>query len=104
MCRSEMRKSPRIKTRITIESVGPTLVISAEGMVVLIVHPMQVGSTPSLSFTLPDDERRISCKGRVSWCRTSKIDPDLFEVGLGFRDISDEDRQGIADYVAKHNL
>jgi c-di-GMP-binding flagellar brake protein YcgR len=97
-----MRTTPRITTRITVESIGPTLNISAGGMCVLMADPMREGTTPTLSFTLPEDEHPVTCRGRITWCRASKIDPDLFEVGVAFVEIADEDRQRIMDFVDTH--
>ena len=102
MLRTEMRTSPRITTRITVESIGPTLNISAGGMCVLMADPMREGTTPLLTFCLPDEDRPVCCKARITWCRASKIDPELYEVGLAFVDISDENRQRIMDFVDAH--
>jgi len=102
MLRTEMRTTPRITTRLTVESIGPTLNISAGGMCVLMADPMREGTTPALEFTLPDDDTPVRCKGRITWCRASQIDPDLFEVGLAFVEISDADRQRIVDFVDTH--
>lgn len=102
MLRTEMRTSPRITTRITVESIGPTLNISAGGMCVLMADPMREGTTPNLAFTLPEDESPVICKGRITWCRASKIDSELYEVGVAFVDISDEDRQRVMDFVDTH--
>jgi len=102
MLRTELRTSPRITTRLTVESIGPTLNISAGGMCVLMADPMREGTTPTLQFTFPDDDVPVFCKGRITWCRASKIDPDLFEVGLAFIDIREEDRQRITDFVDTH--
>jgi len=102
MLRTELRTSPRITTRLTVEAIGPTLNISAGGMCVLMADPMREGTTPTLHFTFPDDETPVACKGRITWCRASKIDPDLFEVGLAFIDIGDADRQRIIDFVDTH--
>jgi len=102
MLRTEMRTSPRITTRITVESIGPTLNISAGGMCVLMADPMREGTTPALGFALPDDEAPVTCRGRITWCRVSKIDPELYEVGVAFVDISDEDRQRVMDFVEAH--
>ncbi len=102
MLRTEMRTAPRITTRLTVESIGPTLNISAGGMCVLMADPMREGTTPTLNFALPDGGPPITCKGRITWCRASKIDPDLFEVGLSFVDIRDEDRRRIMDFVDAH--
>jgi len=102
MLRTEMRTTPRITTRITVESIGPTMNISAGGMCVLMADPMREGTTPSIEFTLPEDEIPVICRGRITWCRASKIDPDLFEVGLAFVEIEEADRQRFMDFVDTH--
>jgi c-di-GMP-binding flagellar brake protein YcgR len=102
MLRTELRTAPRITTRITVESVGPTLNISAGGMCVLMADPMREGTSPRLSFLLPDDPAPIECKGRIVWCRASKIDPELYEVGLTFLDITAADQQRVARFVEAH--
>jgi Tfp pilus assembly protein PilZ len=102
MLRTELRTSPRITTRITVESVGPTINISAGGMCVLMADPLREGTTPSLTFELPDDPVPVSCRGKIAWCRTSRIDPDLYEVGLAFTEISEADQGRVAAYVEAH--
>jgi c-di-GMP-binding flagellar brake protein YcgR len=102
MLRTEQRGSPRITTRITVESVGPTLNISAGGMCVLMADPMREGSKPTLSFQLPDDPKTIVCTGKIAWCRPSRIDPELFEVGVTFAEISDDDRSRVMGFVDAH--
>ena len=102
MLRTELRTSPRITTRITVESIGPTLNISAGGMCVLMADPMREGTAPTLSFLLPDEPDPVVCKGRITWCRTSKIDPELYEVGLSFVEISEADRERVTKFIDTH--
>ena len=102
MLRTELRMNPRITTRITVEAVGPTINISAGGMCVLMADPMREGALPTLTFTLSDDQAPVVCKGRIIWCRTSKIDPELYEVGLTFAEISDADQRRVTDFVDAH--
>ncbi len=102
MLRTELRSSPRITTRITVEAVGPTLNISAGGMCVLMADPMREGTKPTLSFLLPDDLEPVVCTGRITWCKSSKIDPELFEVGVVFAEISDADRLRVTQFVDTH--
>jgi len=102
MLRTEKRSQPRITTRITVESVGPTMNISAGGMCVLMADPMREGLVPTLTFNLPDDPVPVVCKARIVWCRTSKIDPDLYEVGLSFTEIGEKDRQRVMDFIEAH--
>ena len=102
MLRMEQRGCPRITTRITVDAIGPTLNISAGGMCVLMADPLREGTKPTLSFTLPDDLEPITCRGRIVWCRPSKIDPELFEVGVSFAEIADEARDRIVSFVDAH--
>ena len=102
MLRTEQRGTPRITTRITVEAVGPTLNISAGGMCILTADPLSEGAKPTLTFLLPDDLAPVICKGRIAWCRPSTIDPELFEVGVSFVEISDADRCRVMDFVETH--
>jgi len=102
MLRTEQRTQPRITTRLTVETVGPTVNISAGGMCVLMADPMREGMTPDLTFVLPDDPAPIRCKGRIAWCRTSKIDPELYEVGISFTEIGDDERRRVMEFVDAH--
>jgi len=102
MLRTENRSQPRITTRITVESVGPTVNISAGGMCVLMADPMREGLTPTITFELPDDPKPVVAKARIVWCRTSRIDPELYEVGLTFTEMSDENRRRVLEFVDAH--
>lgn len=102
MLRTESRTCPRITTRLTVEAVGPTVNISAGGLCVLMADPMHEGTSPQLRFELPDDPNPVLCKGRIVWCRSSRIDPELYEVGIIFLDIADEDRQRVMGFVDAH--
>jgi Tfp pilus assembly protein PilZ len=102
MLRTEQRGSPRITTRITVESIGPTLNISAGGMCILMADPLREGAKPTLSFNLPDDPQPVVCRGRIAWCRPSKIDSELYEVGVSFAEIADDDRRRVMDFVEAH--
>jgi Tfp pilus assembly protein PilZ len=102
MLRTELRGSPRITTRITIESIGPTINISPGGMCVLMADPFRVGTKPTLTFTLPEETQPIVCTAQIAWCRPSTIDPELFEVGLSFDTIADADRERLMGFVECH--
>jgi c-di-GMP-binding flagellar brake protein YcgR len=102
MLRTENRSQPRITTRITVESVGPTVNISAGGMCVLMADPMREGLTPTITFELPDAPKPVVTKARIVWCRTSRIDPELYEVGLTFTEMSDENRRRVLEFVDAH--
>lgn len=102
MLRTENRSQPRITTRITVESVGPTVNISAGGMCVLMADPMREGLTPTITFELPDCQKPVVAKARIVWCRTSRIDPELYEVGLTFTEMSDENHRRVLEFVDAH--
>ncbi len=102
MLRTEQRTHPRVTTRITVQTIGPTMNISAGGMCVLTADPLREGLVPEVSFELPDDPAAIVCRARIAWCRTSKIDPELYEIGLAFTEISDVDRQRVSEFVDTH--
>lgn len=102
MLRTELRTSPRITTRLTIEILGPALNISTGGLCFLSTDFLKEGTQPSLTFNLPDDPSPVVCKARIIWCRPFKTDPELYETGFQFTEISDEDRQRVADFVAAH--
>jgi len=101
MLRTEQRPQPRIIARIAMESVGPTKDLSKGGMCMLVADPLRDDMIVTLSFNLPDD-MPITCRAKVEWCRVSKIDPDLFEVGLQFTEISDACRKAVADFVDEY--
>jgi Tfp pilus assembly protein PilZ len=71
-------------------------------MCVLMADPLREGSKPTLTFSLPDETEPIVCTGRIAWCRPSSIDPELFEVGLTFLEITDEDRRRVMGFVDSH--
>jgi len=102
MSQTEQQGVSRITAQITVVSVGPTINISPGSMCILIADSFRVGTKPTLLFMLPDDVRPITCTGRIVWCRLSDINPKLFEVGLSFETIADEDRRKVIDFVATH--
>ena len=99
MIRTDSRKHRRIKCRVIVEDVGPTIDISAGGISVLMANPMPEGSEVRLAFQLPETERSVQCHGRIVHVSSSTIDPELNEVGVQFMRIMARDRKVIADYV-----
>jgi hypothetical protein len=102
MLRTELRGCPRITTRITVDTIGPTINISAGGMCILMADPLREGSKPTMTFCLPDETEPIVCTGRIAWCRPSTIDPELFEVGVSFLTINEDDRRRVMGFVESH--
>jgi len=106
MLRTEKRHNGQtilsIRTKLTIESVGPTLNISAGGMCMLTSEQLRGGLRLSLTFNLPDDTVPITCKGQVVSCKPSTIDPELFEVGLQFTEVGDKDRARVLQFVKEY--
>lgn len=99
MIRTDRRKHRRIKCRVIVERVGPTVDISAAGISVLMANPVPEGCEVRLAFPLPEAEWPVQCHGRVVHVSSCKIDPELREVGIQFMRIMARDRKAIADYV-----
>lgn len=68
----------------------------------MMADPMREGLTPTITFELPDEPKPVVAKARIVWCRTSRIDPELYEVGLTFTELSDESRRRVLEFVDAH--
>ncbi|MBN2583047.1 MAG: PilZ domain-containing protein [Planctomycetes bacterium] len=99
MIGTDSRKHQRIKCRVIVEHVGPTVDLSAGGIRVLMANPMTEGAEVRLAFQLPESEELVQCHGRVVYIDDSEIDPDLREVGIQFLRMMARHRQALADYV-----
>ena len=98
MLRIDKRAEQKIRVCATLRLDWDTLSISRGGVCVLSAKSREAGEIWELKFSLPGFGD-IACKGQVVSCRPSKIDPELFEVGLSFVDISDENRKRVAAFV-----
>jgi Tfp pilus assembly protein PilZ len=100
MIKTDKRKHQRIKCRVIVEHVGPTMDLSAGGVRVLTANPIAEGTEVRLAFQLPESEEMVQCHGRVAYVDQSPIDADLREVGIQFLRMMARHRQAIAEYVA----
>lgn len=74
--------------------------VSASGLKALMKERLEKGTKLYIAFKLPQDEKEIIAKCTVvAWVK--KGDQDLFETGIEFLEISDEDRKKISKYVKK---
>ncbi|MCM8756760.1 MAG: PilZ domain-containing protein [Candidatus Omnitrophica bacterium] len=107
----ERRKYPRLNTSVEIEywvSKEDTFMktvtknIGAGG--VCIVSEEKIGKDTILFFKidLSDGKKFIQAKGKVVWSSefySSSLEKIVYNLGIEFIEISDEDRQRIYDYV-----
>jgi len=99
MLRTEKRSQRRIVTQITLKSDNPTLSISRGGIAVLSAYPLPDGLLVSLIFNLPGEIEPVTCKARVCWNQASRLDSQLYDIGLHFIEISDQNRQRVEDFI-----
>ncbi|HOI55538.1 MAG TPA: PilZ domain-containing protein [Phycisphaerae bacterium] len=99
MIKTDSRKHQRIKCRVIVEHVGPTVDLSAGGIRVLMANPITEGTEVRLAFQLPESEELVQCHGRVAYVDQSQIDAELREVGIQFLRMMARHRQAIAEYV-----
>ena len=96
---AEHRRHTRIKCRAIVDSLGPTLDLSAGGLRILTAHPVPEGSEVRLAFQLPEGQDLLQCHGSVIHVTRSAIDDDLFEVGIQFQRMMSRHRERISTYV-----
>ena len=75
--------------------------ISCAGMKMIIPEKLERASKLQLSFHLPDEKREISTRGTVAWIKGAG--DNLFEAGIEFLEIKEEDKIIISRFV-KRNL
>ena len=97
--KTDHRKHPRLKCRIIVENLGPTLDISAGGLRVLTANPARTGAEVRLVFQMPEAEEILQCHGRVAHVTPSDIDPELAEIGLQFQRLMTRHREALQIYV-----
>ena len=111
---TERRKFPRLSLGADIKysvakissSQGeiPMKNISAAGICIIVYEDLALGTDLSLQVYLPGNDAPIYTKGRVVWKSEFKIgygSKPCYDVGIGFLDIDEEDRQKILQYVSK---
>jgi len=101
MVRTDSRRYPRIKCRVIVDHLGPTLDLSAGGLRVLTARPAPPGAEVQLAFQMPETELQLHCHGRVVHVLRSPIDQDLFEIGIQFQRMMTRHRAAIQAYVGE---
>lgn len=99
MITTDNRRQARIRCRIIVENVGPTLEVSAGGLRVLTANPLSAGSEIRLAFDLPETDESLQCHGRVVHVRPSAIDRDLYEMGIQYQRMMTRHRLALEAYV-----
>lgn len=102
MLRTSERGQSDIIVQVVQKTEGPSLNISGGGLCLLSSEPFREGVEVGLSFSFLDAEEKTvecKCKAKVAWCRTSKLDPEMWEVGLNFDGIDEAVREKIIQFV-----
>jgi len=88
----------------TSEPLGRMVDITPEGLLVVSVNPITTGVTLNLYVELPSDifgATRVNFTAVVRWC-SHDINPDLFDTGLEFTQIADENMENIIGVIADY--
>lgn len=89
----------RLKTHPETEKICLSADISGVGLKVIQNEKLEKDVELEVWFNLPNDPEQIFAKGIVAWCRqTVEI---LYEVGIEFTRIKEQDRDKICSYVKK---
>jgi len=99
MVTTELRRHPRIRCRLIVDHLGPTIDLSAGGLRVLSANPQPQGAEVRLAFQLPETEETVLCHGRVTHVTQSAIDKDLHEMGIQYQRMMTRNREAIELYV-----
>lgn len=99
MITTELRRHPRIRCRLIVDRLGPTIDMSAGGMRVLSANPQPKGAEVRLAFQLPESEETVLCHGCVTHVTQSEIDHDLYEMGIQYQRMMTRNREAIELYV-----
>lgn len=100
MIGSECRRTQRVRCRVIVERLGPTIDLSPGGLRLLMGRPPAPGTELRLAFQLPEAADTLQCHGCVIHVSPSEIDDDLAEVGVEFQRMMSRDCRAVADYVA----
>ena len=73
--------------------------ISEVGLRVYLKKHIDAGTNLRIAFNLPDDTHQIKVDGEIVWI--SKIEENVYDAGIKFLNLSDEDSKRIADFVKK---
>jgi len=117
MSTSERRKCTRFPVRAEIEyqelvSASAELLvtasrnISAGGVCVVTFREFSVGTELGLRLKLPDAKKAVTVRGRVAWSKELGIGDKklggVYEAGIEFIQINEEDKKRIDEYVVEH--
>lgn len=83
------------------ESVGRMVDITPDGMMLVSNRSTELNSILRLWVDLPSEvlgNKRITFTAKAQWCRHD-INPDLFDTGLQFTDISDKSIETIIGLI-----
>jgi len=86
---------------------GFSVDFSTGGLFLKTDFPLNVDENITLIFSLPDQEKSVSCKARVTWVNDDK-DPCKSElppgVGVQFVDLSSEELMSISRFIEKYEI
>jgi hypothetical protein len=86
------------------EPMGRMVDITPEGMMLVSARPIDINSVLHLSVELPSEifsTTRVNFTAIAHWCRHD-INPDLFDIGLEFTDITDKDIETVIGLIADY--
>ena len=110
----ERRKFPRLKFVVGVDykivkenhftsTATQSKDIAAGGVCIVVLDKLEVGSSLSLKFSLPDSAKPISAIGRIAWLEEFSVgsshNSKAYDAGVEFIDIEDEDKQKISQFV-----
>ena len=107
------RSSQRLKSEMRVY-YGPTpqtilsgfsVDLSTGGLFLKTEYPFAINDDLILIFSLPGQEKSVSCKARVTWCNKDTEKNEFpFGVGLQFVDLSLADVRTISDFVENYDV
>jgi len=104
----ERRKNPRVMVRALVDYESQDTFIydhsrdlSEGGVFIQTDKPLQIGEELKLKFSLPDIEKVFEIKGEVIWASSKDSDDNMKGMGIGFKDIQDEDKRLIQEYIER---
>ena len=92
MLRSRCRVGARADVVATVQNTGFTVDVSAEGARIAVPRAIDQGTSVRLRVHLPDAQAGIDCVCRAVWCKPSETFAGMYEVGMSFVDMTDDDR------------
>ena len=96
----------RVSDQVSGRDLGNLINITPEGAMVWCERPVEVGKAMHLIIELPEG---LACKSRLEvdakslWCRED-VNPEFYDVGFGFADVSTDDAEIIKCLVEKYSF